>query len=760
MRSPAVLLAVALATLLVPASGAPIQRQGSRNKLLLVTFDGFRWNYDQDVHTPNLDTMALDGVKARYMTPAFVTMTSPCHFTLVTGKYIENHGVVHNMFYNTSSKVKLPYHATLGVQKWWDNGSLPIWITAQRQGLKTGSFFYPGGNVTYQGEAVTLSRKEGILHNYKDEKEWRANIDTVMKWFTDEGLDLVTLYFGEPDSTGHKYGPESQQRKDMVRQVDRTVGYLRDSIRNSSLEGSLNLIIVSDHGMSTVNKKASDLVEIHKIANFTFKDIEFELLDYGPNGMLLPKEGKLEKVYKVLKDAHPRLHVYKKELFPKSFHYASHPRVTPLLMYSDPGYVIHGRVNVQFNKGEHGFDNNVMDMKTIFRAVGPSFKRGLEVEPFESIHVYELMCRLLGIVPEANDGLLGTLLPTLQEAGDGVLGTRLPTTPSGAPLPSTSTHCTSRQLQVICACTALTSVPSLPLGVIFSSPAPGSWEQTPRVPDIPTGPVHFVHLGGAGRRADGWSALLPRSWPPLVTGLLVAAVLLVKVAWWEMEGEENGEVNDESEDRGLSCPMKDGATYGENCPMEVPPSVATGAGGVSGACSGRRRRPDGGRAIGPQPPPPMGGEEALPGVPCPKSACLQPGAISIWAHQVLHPGHREERAGSSPPSWNRSAEALLRLHTSQQQALCAPESLGGETARILRPPPQACRAPDSGRRVPQASRVTKEGSASRPQRGRLIRRLPTPHPRHGTICCHGYPPHSQQPEPEVHLGRQRTAEPA
>ncbi|XP_059991735.1 ectonucleotide pyrophosphatase/phosphodiesterase family member 7 [Lagenorhynchus albirostris] len=431
MRSPAVLLAVALATLLVPASGAPIQRQGSRNKLLLVSFDGFRWNYDQDVHTPNLDAMALDGVKARYMTPAFVTMTSPCHFTLVTGKYIENHGVVHNMFYNTSSKVKLPYHATLGIQTWWDNGSLPIWITAQRQGLKTGSFFYPGGNVTYQGEAVTLSRKEGILHNYKDEKEWRANIDTVMKWFTDKGLDLVTLYFGEPDSTGHKYGPESQQRKDMVRQVDRTVGYLRDSIRNSSLEGSLNLIIVSDHGMSTVNKKASDLVEFHKITNFTFKDIEFELLDYGPNGMLLPKEGKLEKVYQVLKDAHPRLHVYKKELFPKSFHYASHPRVTPLLMYSDPGYVIHGRVNVQFNKGEHGFDNSVMDMKTIFRAVGPSFKRGLEVEPFESIHVYELMCKLLGIVPEANDGALSTLLPTLSaEAGDGALSTRLPTTPS------------------------------------------------------------------------------------------------------------------------------------------------------------------------------------------------------------------------------------------------------------------------------------------------------------------------------------------
>ncbi|XP_036852736.1 ectonucleotide pyrophosphatase/phosphodiesterase family member 7 [Manis javanica] len=484
MGHSAVLLTVALASLLAPGAGAPVGRQGSQNKLLLVSFDGFRWNYDQDVQTPNLDAMARDGVKARYMTPAFATMTSPCHFTLVTGKYIENHGVVHNMFYNTTTKVKLPYHATLGIERWWDNGSVPIWITAQRQGLKTGSFFYPGGNVTYQGVAVTLSRKEGILHNYKNEKEWRANIDTVMRWFTEEKLDLVTLYFGEPDSTGHKYGPESQERKEMVMQVDRTVGYLRDRIRQSGLDSSLNLIITSDHGMTTVRKNASDLVEFHRFPNFTFKDIEFELLDYGPNGMLLPKEGMLEKVYEALKDAHPKLHVYRKETFPKSLHYANNPRITPLLMYSDAGYVIHGRVNVQFNNGEHGFDNEVMDMKTIFRAVGPSFKRGLEVEPFESVHVYELMCRLLGIVPEANDGLLSTLLPTLQDTSQGPLSTPLPT------------------LQH-------TSQGSL------GTPLPTLQHTSHRLP----------------RTTDGsGSALLPSGWPTLVTGLLVAMILLGKVA--------------------------------------------------------------------------------------------------------------------------------------------------------------------------------------------------------------------------------------
>ncbi|XP_017585655.1 ectonucleotide pyrophosphatase/phosphodiesterase family member 7 [Corvus cornix cornix] len=394
----------------------PLQQEPNRSKLLLVSFDGFRWNYDQDVDTPNLDTMAADGVKAKYMTPAFITLTSPCHFTLLTGRYLENHGVIHNMWFDTKTGVKLPYYTTQGISSWWDNGSLPIWITAQRQGLKTGSIHFPGTKAKYQGEEVHRKLVEPALFNYSNETNWRQSIDTVMEWFTVENLDFITLYFGEPDSSGHKFGPESTQRKDMIKQVDRTVGYLRQRIRESGLESNLNLIITSDHGMETVIKE--DEIHIGNMTNFTFKDLDFELLDYGPNGLLVPKEGKLEHVYSVLKNAHPKLHVYKKEEFPKRFHYANHSRITPLLLYSDPGYVIHGRYKVQFNKGEHGFDNEAMNMKTIFRAVGPAFKKELVVEPFESVNVYALLCELLGITPEPHDGSLEVTKPMLRESDD------------------------------------------------------------------------------------------------------------------------------------------------------------------------------------------------------------------------------------------------------------------------------------------------------------------------------------------------------
>ncbi|ELK12293.1 Ectonucleotide pyrophosphatase/phosphodiesterase family member 7 [Pteropus alecto] len=204
MRCSAILLAVVLATPPGSRVGVPVRRQGSRNKLLLVSLDGFHWNDDQDGSTPNLDgstpnldgstpnldgstpnldAKAHDGVKARYVTPTFVTMTGPCHFTLVTGRYIEN------MYNDTASGVKLPCHATLGVQRWWDHGSVPIWITAQRQR---------------------------------------------------EDLGLAALCLGEPDSTGSKYGPESQEGKEMVMRVDGAVGYLRDSIGPSGLESSLD----------------------------------------------------------------------------------------------------------------------------------------------------------------------------------------------------------------------------------------------------------------------------------------------------------------------------------------------------------------------------------------------------------------------------------------------------------------------------------------------------------------------------------------
>ncbi|XP_008327381.1 ectonucleotide pyrophosphatase/phosphodiesterase family member 7-like [Cynoglossus semilaevis] len=384
---------------------APIDER--RHRVLLVSFDGFRWDYDRDVDTPNLDKMAADGVKAQYVTPPYLTITSPTHFTLLTGRYIENHGVIHNMWFNTTTQEKKPYYQTQFVNQWWDNGSLPIWITAQRQGLKAGSIHFPGTAASYNGEVASIQEVEPLLYNYKNETAWRENTDKVMSWFRDQDLDFVSMYFGEPDGTGHRYGPDSPQIKEMVKQVDRTVGYIRHMAEQRGLTDSLNIIITSDHGMSNVYRNGLvEEITLSKIPGFSFRDLSFHIVDFGPSGMLLPKPGKLEKVYTALKNAHPHLHVYKKEEMPEHLHFAKNDRILPIILWSDPGYVINGYFPVQFHNGEHGFDNQEMDMKPFFRAVGPSFHKNLEVGPFETVNIYSLMCHILGIKPEVNDGHL------------------------------------------------------------------------------------------------------------------------------------------------------------------------------------------------------------------------------------------------------------------------------------------------------------------------------------------------------------------
>ncbi|XP_036386547.1 ectonucleotide pyrophosphatase/phosphodiesterase family member 7 [Megalops cyprinoides] len=387
------------------------------NKLLVISFDGFRWNYDQDVETPNMDKLVLEGVKAKYITPPMITMTSPSHFTTITGRWPEDHGVVHNMMFNSTTLLKLTHKATQNRSEWWDNGVMPLWITAQNEGRKTASFHYPGGGANYSGQSVDRSLVESYDHPDSNETEWRENIDIVMGWFTKENFDFVTLYYGEPDKVGHAKGPEHEDRKTIIRQIDRTIGYLLESIDRHGLTQRLNVIITSDHGMTTIKKKP-DVDEI-KLSNFMSfaKLVHFDLLDYGGFGMIRPKVGKEQEVYNALVNAHPNLTVYKKEEIPENFHIAKNSRIQPIVVVGDLGFNLNSRLIFYVNKGDHGFHNGEMDMKTIFRAFGPDFKKNYLAEPFDSVNIYPLMCKLLGVTPAPNNGSLSFTEGMLVDGG-------------------------------------------------------------------------------------------------------------------------------------------------------------------------------------------------------------------------------------------------------------------------------------------------------------------------------------------------------
>ena len=68
--------------------------------VLLISLDGFRWDYRSKADTPNLDFLAENGVSSESFIPVFPSKTFPNHLSIVTGYYPENHGIISNNMYD------------------------------------------------------------------------------------------------------------------------------------------------------------------------------------------------------------------------------------------------------------------------------------------------------------------------------------------------------------------------------------------------------------------------------------------------------------------------------------------------------------------------------------------------------------------------------------------------------------------------------------------------------------------------------------
>ncbi|CAH1238843.1 ENPP7 [Branchiostoma lanceolatum] len=375
-----------------------------RQRLLLVSFDGFRWDFDQDVDTPNLDMFTQEGTSAPYVTPAYPTLTGPDHITIATGLYPESHGVVHNKYFDKETGVTFSAQETEHMREWYDNGAEPIWNTVKKQGKRAGVYMFYGGFLPMQGMLPDRYVTSNSSAPY-DEAEWQKRINTIMDWFLVDGLDFVALHWNQPDKICHAEGPESEARREEIRKADRFIGYLVDQVKGREQLSDLNVILTADHGMITADPVPNP-IEIYRYVPRS--DLRLLLADYGPLALIQPEDGKLQDVYNVLRSSHPNMTVYLKEDFPERFHFANNPRIPDIIALADSSFIIHsiypGQIDVP---GQHGYDNALLKMKAIFRAQGPAFRRGYtHPRPFDSVHMYPLMCEILGVSPAPNNGTI------------------------------------------------------------------------------------------------------------------------------------------------------------------------------------------------------------------------------------------------------------------------------------------------------------------------------------------------------------------
>lgn len=380
------------------------------NPVLLISIDGFMPEYMDRNDTPNLDCIAQQGVRAKSMIAVFPSKTFPSHYSIVTGLYPENHGIITNSFYDFELEANFsfgPPDSGPEDDKWW--GGEPVWVTAEKQSKTAATVFWPGSDSNVKGIRPTRYLDyEGSLPNI-------SRIDTVISWLDPKGevrADFSTLYYSEVDSYGHSYGPRSDETDMKVREADQWIGYLLEQMEEYGLTDNLNVILISDHGMAELSEDRvvflDDLINMNDVA----------IIDWTPVAMIRPDEGKTDEIYRALKENENNYKVYLKDELPDEYHFRNHYRIPEIIMIADLGYSITTRPFLEdrnLQAATHGYNPDLPEMHGIFFAMGPDFKQGYETETIESIHLYELMAHILGLEPAPNDGSFDEIRHVLRE---------------------------------------------------------------------------------------------------------------------------------------------------------------------------------------------------------------------------------------------------------------------------------------------------------------------------------------------------------
>ncbi len=377
----------------------------SQPYVLLVSFDGFRWDYLNRGLTPNLNRLAQNGVKALSLKPVFPSKTFPNHISIITGMYAENHGIIANHFENpfTGEVYKVARNSKSVLESKWYLGEA-FWTTARRNGIVTASYFWPGSELEIE------YRRPNYFQHYEHNRPYKTRIDGVMDWLQlpyKKRPHFITLYFHETDSYGHGYGPNSPEVNNAIKLLDSLTGYLTTRLQEIGMRDSVNIIFVSDHGMTGISPGKT--INIENI----LKGFQYKMGGEKPFVMIEPENEKdLDLIYNVLKKHENHYTVYKKKDLPEYFHYSKHPFISSIIVIADLGWsLVNNKWLERFkrnkSKGNHGYPNYEMDMHGIFIANGPAFKNSLRTGTIQNIDIYPLLCKIFNIEPRSNiDGKL------------------------------------------------------------------------------------------------------------------------------------------------------------------------------------------------------------------------------------------------------------------------------------------------------------------------------------------------------------------
>ncbi len=394
--------------------------QEKRPTVILISLDGFRFDYVERFQPENLQKFILDGIAANSLIPSFPTKTFPNHYTIATGLRPEHHGIVDNSFYDPKKdqEYRINKRELVTDGSWY--GGTPLWVLAENNGMKAASYFFVGSEADVQGV------RPSYYYDYDGRVNNLTRVSKVFEWLQMPDSirpQMITMYFSDMDDVGHTYGSanNAQLSKRLV-QLDRELGALFEGVK--SLDQDVNIIIVSDHGMADV--PLENYIPLDGITN----GISGKVVNSGALAHIYLDDPKDKtKVIENIKKKETGFTVFD----PADGDYyqdvnAHRDRIGDVIVLADLGYyfmeneeyreVIARRMQIDETsvRGTHGYSQEYPEMHGIFYANGPQLKSGLKIKSFDNIHIYPLICEILGLpIPEKIDGKLEVLEHILKD---------------------------------------------------------------------------------------------------------------------------------------------------------------------------------------------------------------------------------------------------------------------------------------------------------------------------------------------------------
>ncbi|GGK01337.1 alkaline phosphatase family protein [Luteimonas terricola] len=395
----------------ITPSPAPGAQTAAPDPVLLISIDGLHPDRINTTDSPTIARLAAGGVQARWMTPSYPSLTFPNHYTIVTGLRPDRHGIVHNSMHDEDlGTFRLSDRDAVGNGDWW--GGEPIWVGLEKAGTRTATMFWPGSEAEIAGVRPTR------WHLYDETITAADRADTVAGWLLEDDATrprLATLYFHSVDTAAHTFGPDSDEARAALVDIDTAIGGLFSTLERGGRLQHTNIVLVSDHGMAAVppgnQVSVGDMVTMEQA----------QLASIGQVVQVQPRPGFESEVEARLLGRHDHYECWRRDELPARWHYGTHPRVPAIVCQMDEGWdallprMLQGRAEGGM-RGSHGYDPALPSMRAVFIASGPAFHEGAVIDPIDNVDVYPLLARLLGIPAADNDGDPAALLPALAPA--------------------------------------------------------------------------------------------------------------------------------------------------------------------------------------------------------------------------------------------------------------------------------------------------------------------------------------------------------